>query len=196
MSIDPANERKEAAMAAPDTSMRTAPADPSVAENSAASPYASGIGGQPASAAPPVAESGAEKLDASVVARRQSHRSLLFVAGLLVIAIAAWGCMQIAFAANADDRIAVITDSEGATQRIPLSENGSYPVETALGTNVVAVENGEVHMDSADCPGHDCINQGAIGSAGEIIVCLPHKLIVSIEGGTDEGASTIDTVAS
>ena len=51
-------------------------------------------------------------------------------------------------------------------------------------------------MDSADCPGHDCINQGAIGSAGEIIVCLPHKLIVSIEGGTDEGASAIDTVAS
>ncbi len=172
MSIDPANERKEAAMAAPDTSMRTAPVDSSAAENSAASPYA------------------------SVVARRQSHRSLLFVAGLLVIAIAAWGCMQIAFAANADDRIAVITDSEGATQRIPLSENGSYPVETALGTNVVAIENGEVHMDSADCPGHDCINQGAIGSAGEIIVCLPHKLIVSIEGGTDEGASAIDTVAS
>ena len=32
MSIDPANERKEAAMAAPDTSMRTAPADSSAAE--------------------------------------------------------------------------------------------------------------------------------------------------------------------
>lgn len=127
--------------------------------------------------------------------RPSTRRSLLFVAGLLVCALAAWGCMQFAFAADTDMRFAVVTDGAGGTHRIPLGEDGSYPIETDLGTNTVAVENGEVHMEDADCPGHDCIDQGAIGSAGEVIVCLPHKLIVTIEGAAG-GASTVDGIAS
>lgn len=159
MSSESANERKGAAMAAPDTDNRAAAGS------------------------------------AAAASVQRSHRSLLFVAGLLVAAIAAWGCMQFAFAAVGDDRVAVITDGAGTTQRIPLSEGGSYEIETDLGTNVVVIENGEVRMAEADCPGHDCIDQGAIDGAGEIIVCLPHKLIVSVEGAA-EGASAIDGMAS
>lgn len=127
--------------------------------------------------------------------KASARRSLLFVAGLLVCALAAWGCMQLAFAADADTRFAIVTDGAGGTHRIPLGEDGSYPIETELGTNTVAVENGKVHMEDADCPGHDCIDQDAIGSAGEIIVCLPHKLIVTIEGGKGDD-SAIDGIAS
>lgn len=123
-----------------------------------------------------------------------ARRSLLFVAGSLVCALAVWGCMQLAFAAGADARFAVVTDGAGGMHRIPLDKNGFYPIETDLGTNTVAVENGKVHMEDADCPGHDCVDQGAIGSAGEIIVCLPHKLIVTIEGPED-GGSTVDGLA-
>lgn len=127
-------------------------------------------------------------------AGKNTRRSLVFIAVLLICSFAAWGCMQLAFATDTGTRVAVVTDGEGGTHRIPLGEDGSYPIETDLGTNVVAVENGEAHMEDADCPGHDCIDQGAIGSAGEIIVCLPHKLIVTIEGTEDNGPS-IDGMA-
>ena len=118
--------------------------------------------------------------------RKKGTRStLLLVAGLLLAAFAAWGCMQFAFASDADDRVAVITDGAGETQRIPLSQDGMYTIETELGQNIVEVANGQASMASADCPGHDC--------SGEIIVCLPHKLIVSIEGGE---SAAVDSMAS
>lgn len=132
----------------------------------------------------------------AAVAKSSTRRSLLLVGALLAIALAAWGCMQFAFADDADERTAVVTDSAGDTHRIPLGEDGTYPIETELGKNVVVVEDGKAHMDEADCPGHDCIDQGAIGSAGEIIVCLPHKLIVTIEGADNGGSPTIDGMAS
>lgn len=104
-----------------------------------------------------------------------------------------WACMQIAFAHNGNDAVVVITDGDNQTHRYPLSENGTYTISTSLGENTVVVSYGSVYMSEADCSGHDCIEQGAISKAGEIIVCLPHQLIVNIEGGEE---SSIDSVAS
>lgn len=119
--------------------------------------------------------------------------SILVIAALLAGACAVWACMQIAFAHNGNDAVVVITDGDNQTHRYPLSENGTYTISTSLGENTVVVSYGSVYMSEADCPGHDCIEQGAISKAGEIIVCLPHQLIVNIEGGEE---SSIDSVAS
>ena len=51
------------------------------------------------------------------------------------------------------------------------------------GYNVIHVEDGYVWISEADCPGKDCINQGKISRTNESIVCLPHKLCVTIESG-------------
>lgn len=45
------------------------------------------------------------------------------------------------------------------------------------------------------CPGGDCLHTGAIHAAGEQIICLPNKLIVSLEGASNAPASDIDAVA-
>lgn len=119
--------------------------------------------------------------------------SIMAIAVLLACACLAWVCMRVAFASNADERVVVITDGDGTTQRIPITDDGSYTISTSLGENTIVVSYGSVYMASADCPGQDCVEQGAISNAGEIIVCLPHKLIVNIEGGQ---ASTVDSVAS
>lgn len=119
--------------------------------------------------------------------------SIIAIAALVACSCAVWLCMKLAFAGSADERVVVITDGDGQTQRIPITENGTYTIESSLGKNVVVISYGSVYMAEADCPGHDCIEQGAIDTAGEIIVCLPHKLIVNIEGGE---SSEIDSVAS
>lgn len=119
--------------------------------------------------------------------------SIIAIAALIACACGAWLCMKFAFAGSADERVVVITDGDGQTQRIPITENGTYTIESSLGKNVIVVSYGSVYMSEADCPGHDCIEQGAIENAGEIIVCLPHKLIVNIEGGE---SATVDSVAS
>jgi hypothetical protein len=43
---------------------------------------------------------------------------------------------------------------------------------------------GGVRMTSADCPGGDCLRAGEIRRAGEVIVCVPHKLIVKLTSAT------------
>ena len=47
-------------------------------------------------------------------------------------------------------------------------------------------------MKSADCPDQICVHQRAISKNGESIICLPNKVVVSIEGAED---SQIDVVA-
>ena len=51
------------------------------------------------------------------------------------------------------------------------------------GINVVVIDDNKVYVDSADCPGKDCVKRGIITRSGEEIICLPHRLVIRIEGG-------------
>lgn len=49
--------------------------------------------------------------------------------------------------------------------------------------NTVAVEDGRVCVSYADCPDRVCVRTGWVRYDGEMIVCLPHRLIVTVIGG-------------
>ena len=51
--------------------------------------------------------------------------------------------------------------------------------------NLVRVERGRVCMESASCPDQVCVDQGYIDNGVLPIVCLPNKVIITIEGGED-----------
>lgn len=57
-------------------------------------------------------------------------------------------------------------------------------------TNVCEIKNGEVKMTEADCPDHLCMKQPAVGSSGGYIVCLPNKVVIQGEGGSDSQDSS------
>ena len=52
------------------------------------------------------------------------------------------------------------------------------------GSNTVCIKDGKVSVIDADCSG-DCIACGKISKSGSSIICLPHGLIIKIEGGLD-----------
>lgn len=52
--------------------------------------------------------------------------------------------------------------------------------------NHVLVEKGKISMHSADCPDQLCVKQGAITNGMYPIVCLPNKVVISIEEGDEE----------
>lgn len=58
--------------------------------------------------------------------------------------------------------------------------------------NVVLIENGTVKMESSDCHNQVCVNHKPISHSGESIICLPHKIVVRIEGGKE---ADVDAVA-
>ena len=62
-----------------------------------------------------------------------------------------------------------------------VTEPYEFTVETEWGWNTVRVEPGAICVTDADCPGHDCVQQGAISNGMIPIVCLPHRLVIQIE---------------
>ena len=55
----------------------------------------------------------------------------------------------------------------------------------------VAVTPDGVRVDRADCPTQDCVHTGTISRAGQSIVCLPARVVITLEGG----ASGYDVIA-
>ena len=60
----------------------------------------------------------------------------------------------------------------------PLNEMKIINVD---GENIIEIRSNTVKMTEAKCPNHLCVKQGEIKEIGESIVCLPHKLIITIE---------------
>jgi hypothetical protein len=57
----------------------------------------------------------------------------------------------------------------------------------------IEVKDSRVRVASSDCPNQLCVNKGWIKTAGEIIVCVPNKVLIEIEA-TDLPA--LDAVAN
>lgn len=73
----------------------------------------------------------------------------------------------------------------------PLTEPQRIPIDTADGTNVIVIGDGQAHMEYADCPDGLCMRQGAISRAGQTIICLPHRLVVEVTGAEENEYDTI-----
>lgn len=70
---------------------------------------------------------------------------------------------------------------------LPLSQDARVELGEPGHGNLLIIENGTARVERADCPDQVCVRQGAVRYNGESIVCLPHRLIVSIEGGVENG---------
>lgn len=116
-----------------------------------------------------------------------SRKKLNIVFALVIVLLVTGGVLVThAFGESMDARSAVIHDSNGKEYVLPLNKDAVLEVSTDAGHNTIQVRNGEVLVSDADCPNHDCVNQGAISKVGQQIVCLPHKLTVDI---SDKDAS-------
>ena len=64
--------------------------------------------------------------------------------------------------------------------RYPLSEDGEYVVNG--GRNTIEIKDGKVRMLDSDCPNQQCVRQMWIEGRNQSIICLPNKVVVTIEG--------------
>ncbi|GAA0178138.1 flavin-based extracellular electron transfer system protein EetA [Clostridium sediminicola] len=66
-------------------------------------------------------------------------------------------------------------------------------IETELGNNTIIIHKGIVEMYDADCRDQICVNEKPMSKIGDIIVCLPHKVVVEIKGNKE---ANIDAVSN
>ncbi|MBD5084726.1 MAG: NusG domain II-containing protein [Clostridiales bacterium] len=120
----------------------------------------------------------------------KTHRNdVLLVAGLLILG----GALALFLYATrqAGGYVSVRVDGE-LLMELPLSEDTQVALGEGEHTNTLVIENGTARVVEASCPDQICVNQGAVRYAGESIVCLPHKLVVTVEGGQ---ANDVDATA-
>ena len=93
---------------------------------------------------------------------------------------------NIIFAKKAADE--VIIEINGAEYgRYPLYEKNVkiLDVKTEFGYNKIEILNGKVCISDTDCPDRLEVKSGFIDSAGEMLVCLPNRVVVRLSGEKD-----------
>ena len=120
--------------------------------------------------------------------KKKLKNDILLILCMLLIAGGTW---LYTFCTRRSGGVAVVT-VDGKTETVlPLSEDTAYALNSEdLGidgegfANIIAVENGRVCVKEANCPDRVCVRTGWIEYEGESIVCLPHKLVVTVRGGS------------
>ncbi|HHV38284.1 MAG TPA: NusG domain II-containing protein [Tepidimicrobium sp.] len=71
----------------------------------------------------------------------------------------------------------------------------TIPIETEFGYNLIEIGDKKVRVIEADCPDQLDVKQGYISRPGEVIVCLPNKLVIEIKGIGDDGEDDVDYIS-
>lgn len=64
------------------------------------------------------------------------------------------------------------------------TENQIIEVEYEGRVNRIEIQNHQIHMLTADCPDHTCVNMGWLDSSAPI-VCLPNRLVIQFSRDED-----------
>ena len=108
-------------------------------------------------------------------------RDIIIIALLLACALALYLVSQVSLSAEAST-VVVTLDGEEVLRR-PLAMEDTYEIAQEDGSvNVIAVKDGAVFMQEANCRDGLCIRQGKMRNGAKTIVCLPHKIVVQLTG--------------
>lgn len=106
--------------------------------------------------------------------------------GLALVLIAAAGLLSYGMLGQGEGTVAVVSVNGEQWERIDLSKvRRAYDLDitTEYGHNIVHVEPGAISVTEADCPDQVCVHQGRLTGSGIPIICMPHRLVIEIEGG-------------
>lgn len=121
---------------------------------------------------------------------KKIKRDIILLLACLLFSAAAYFIIN--FAVKKEGAQAVIKVDGVVAETLELGKNASVTVDGYRGgKNTIVVDGKEVYMTDADCPDKLCEKTGRISRTGETIVCLPHRVVVEIQGS---GADRIDSV--
>ena len=119
-------------------------------------------------------------------------RELFLLIAIIGIAVVLYGFNQLRTASPAAYvEVSIINE---ASEKVVLKtwnleQNIEYDIVTTPmlsgepdGLNRLVIQDGAAWISEANCPNHDCVKKGKIHEHGEMLVCIPHRLTVTIIG--------------
>ena len=102
---------------------------------------------------------------------------IILILLILLVAGSAFGIYR-AFTGSGGGEAVVYVDGEEEGR---YSLNEDQTIEINGGTNTLVIENGSASMEKADCPDQVCVHHRGISRDGESIICLPNRVVISVD---------------
>ena len=109
---------------------------------------------------------------------KKIKNDIIFIGALLLV-LAIIGCCLLLFRKEGNT-VKVTVDGQ-TFGTYSLDKNQTIEIKTEKGYNIVVIENGTVRVEEASCPDGVCSSHRPIRFSGASIICLPNKVVVSIE---------------
>lgn len=122
--------------------------------------------------------------------KRLIRNDVIFIAALLAVVVVAGACLF--FFRGEGDTVTVAVDGK-VIATYSLHENRVEDIRTGEdGLNRLIIEDGKAWIEHASCPDGICAAHKPIHREGESIVCLPNKVVITVQ--TAEDADSPDIV--
>lgn len=119
---------------------------------------------------------------------------IIIIVVLVFIAIGSLGVLRLSSDKKYEEKYIEVSVDGELIKTISFddkSNNDEFTVKTKLGTNTISIQDGEVKIIGADCPDKLCVKDGPISEPGEILVCLPNKVVVEVKGNSKKEVDEI-----
>lgn len=102
-----------------------------------------------------------------------------------ILALAVLGSFLLPLQQGRGARVLVERDSR-TIFTADLQRDQQVELKGPLGTTVLRIEAGSARIISSPCPQKICIGLGRASHAGDLIACVPNRLVIRIEGAVAE----------
>ncbi len=88
---------------------------------------------------------------------------------------------------SSDSGEAVVKITAADTEYIyPLSQNTEVFIDGPIGQTLVIISDSKAWISESPCENKLCILMGQISKPGQWAACMPNRVFISIEGGSDD----------
>ena len=109
---------------------------------------------------------------------KKTRNDIILIAAVVLIAAIAIVCLLFL---RKDGKTAAIYVDGKLYGKYPLSESMTLDIPSENGTNRMVIADGKARVTEASCPDLRCVNHYAISKDTQQIICLPNKVVISIE---------------
>ena len=113
----------------------------------------------------------------------------LLIAGVALLVVGSALCQQFRSRPGSE----LIVEVDGVVRGIyPLNQERRVQVRGVLGISEIEIGSGGARMVHSPCPHQLCVRQGWARRRGDVIACIPNRLILKISGpAAEEGVDAV-----
>lgn len=83
----------------------------------------------------------------------------------------------------------VVTSAGETCFTAPLNQSRSVDLDGPLGVTRLVIANNAVHITSSPCPHKICLTMGPATQTGDLLACVPNRILVRIDSPADPEAA-------